>query len=68
MTYIGGIDNYEKTCREKMMGWKGFNVNGGQKSTEGTGTTDAHGVDMGVEVSGSKDGAVVTATPVAAVG
>ncbi|KAF2794066.1 FAD/NAD(P)-binding domain-containing protein [Melanomma pulvis-pyrius CBS 109.77] len=26
MTYIGGIDNYEKTCREKMVGWKGFEV------------------------------------------
>jgi len=26
MTYIGGIDNYEKQCREKMEGWKGFEV------------------------------------------
>lgn len=26
MTYIGGIDNYELQCREKMVGWKGFDV------------------------------------------
>jgi hypothetical protein len=26
MTYIGGIDNYEKQCREKMEGWKGFEI------------------------------------------
>lgn len=26
MTYIAGIDNYEVQCREKMAGWKGFEV------------------------------------------
>jgi len=26
MTYVGGIDNYELQCREKMVGWKGFDV------------------------------------------
>ncbi|KAF2711829.1 FAD/NAD(P)-binding domain-containing protein [Pleomassaria siparia CBS 279.74] len=26
MTYLGGIDNYERKCREKMVGWKGFEV------------------------------------------
>ena len=26
MTYIGGIDNYEKQCRATMVGWKGFDV------------------------------------------
>lgn len=26
MTYIAGIDNYEVQCREKMAGWKGFDV------------------------------------------
>ncbi|KAF2743843.1 FAD/NAD(P)-binding domain-containing protein [Sporormia fimetaria CBS 119925] len=26
MTYILGIDNYEAECREKMNGWKGFNI------------------------------------------
>ncbi|PSN64773.1 FAD/NAD(P)-binding domain-containing protein [Corynespora cassiicola Philippines] len=25
-TYIGGIDGYEAQCREKMAGWKGFEV------------------------------------------
>lgn len=28
MTYIGGIENYEARCREKMVGWKGFDVVG----------------------------------------
>ena len=26
MTYIAGIDNYEKQCRATMDGWKGFEV------------------------------------------
>jgi hypothetical protein len=26
MTYIGGIDIYEKVCHEKLDGWKGFEV------------------------------------------
>jgi hypothetical protein len=26
MTYIGGINNYEKQCRATMDGWKGFEV------------------------------------------
>ena len=26
MTYVAGIDNYEKQCRETMDGWKGFEV------------------------------------------
>ncbi|KAF2108347.1 hypothetical protein BDV96DRAFT_504619 [Lophiotrema nucula] len=30
MTYIGGIDNYEKQCRATMVGWKGFVVEGVQ--------------------------------------
>jgi hypothetical protein len=25
-SYILGINNYEKQCREKMIGWKGFDV------------------------------------------
>ena len=29
MTYIGGIDNYEKQCRATMDGWKGFDIQGG---------------------------------------
>lgn len=28
--YILGINNYEKTCREKMAGWQGFEVVGGR--------------------------------------
>lgn len=26
LTYVGGIEMYEKTCRETMSGWKGFEV------------------------------------------
>jgi len=26
MTYVGGVDNYEKQCRATMEGWKGFDV------------------------------------------
>lgn len=26
LSYIGGIEMYEKTCREKLDGWKGFEV------------------------------------------
>ena len=26
MTYVGGLDNYEKQCRATMDGWKGFDV------------------------------------------
>jgi len=34
MTYIGGIDLYEKTCREKLTGWEGFNVVYAEKKPE----------------------------------
>ncbi|KAH7081972.1 hypothetical protein BKA63DRAFT_223596 [Paraphoma chrysanthemicola] len=30
-SYILGINNYEATCRDKMTGWKGFDVVGGKK-------------------------------------
>ena len=34
LTYIGGIDNYEKQCRATMDGWQGFEVGYAQRAEE----------------------------------
>jgi hypothetical protein len=45
--YIGGLGNYEKTCREAISTWKGFDVllddqvqHVSEKTTKGTGEVD----------------------------
>lgn len=55
MTYIAGIDNYEAKCREKMAGWKGFEVSPAQIK-----------VLANVDVKGA--GVTTTATEVVGVG
>jgi hypothetical protein len=42
MTYIGGIDNYEKQCRATMDGWKGFEVVSAQSQPPETKKDIAH--------------------------